>query len=304
MLFESKQTIIIILSILSYCLNFAVLLLLYKYYDIESAFVNHEQSDTMYLLNFSFTIFIIITLLLYYSYNNTKVNSLLSSTNEALIAQQTRLKKEIVIRKKTEEELVSLLSDKSMLLTEINHRVKNNLAVIAGLLELETLYTKEENTIRVITENKDRIKSIALLHEQLYQNKNTGMVDVKELASLLDHNLRLTYKKHLSESVLTWNVGELELTMDLALPITLIINELIIKSFKNKTVNSKGIHISIHKDHKKINLTFHAEFSFDSDFEAKFMASFAYNLIEALVAQVNGTSEYRIQNGLSFKMSF
>lgn len=304
MLFESKQTIIIILSILSYCLNFAVLLLLHKYYDIESAFVNHEQSDTMYLLNFSFTIFIIITLLLYYSYNNTKVNSLLNSTNEELVAQQTRLKKEIAIRKNTEEELVSLLSDKSMLLTEINHRVKNNLAVISGLLELETMYTSHEGTNKVIRENKDRIKSIALLHEQLYENEAIGMVNMKEIILPLYRNLFNSYKLKGSELFMKWEVDEIVLTMDIALPVTLIVNEIIATTFKEGPESIKGIDLSIRKNNNKITIAFHAAIPCDPTYEASFKNSFAYNLIETMVTQVNGVSEYTFTNGLNFKTSF
>jgi len=125
----------------------------------------------MYLLNFSFTIFIIITLLLYYSKKNLKVNLFLNQKNESLIEKQIELNNEIDTRKNTERELVSLLDDKGLLLKEINHRVKNNLAVISGLLELENAYLKDEAGSKVIKNNNNRIKAIALLHEQQYQDK-------------------------------------------------------------------------------------------------------------------------------------
>lgn len=304
MLFESKQRLVFVLSILSYCLNFIVLLLLYKYYSIESALIDNDQSDTMYLLNFSFTIFITITLLLYYSYNNVKVNSLLNKTNEALVTQQSHLKKEIVTRKRTEEELVSLLSDKSMLLTEINHRVKNNLAVISGLLELETSYIKDENTSRVIKENNGRIKSIALLHEQLYQNKNIGHINLNEYVSQLNQNIVSSYNRQIKELPISVDVEGIELTMDLALPVALILNELIVNVITNTTIYKSHINLSIQRLNDKINVSFNAEFINEPNFEAGYKKTFAFHLIEALTSQLNGGNEYNFNNGLRFKITF
>ena len=82
MLFEPKQRLIITLSILTYCINFFFLVFLYKYYDHDMHISKVDQGNQMYLINFTFTIFIVITLLLYYSNNNLKINSLLNTTNE------------------------------------------------------------------------------------------------------------------------------------------------------------------------------------------------------------------------------
>ena len=82
------------------------------------------------------------------------------------------MKEENSIRKIAEERAVSSLTEREILLSEIHHRVKNNLAVVNALMELQTFYLKDEKTIQILKESQSRIKSIALLHEKLYENKS------------------------------------------------------------------------------------------------------------------------------------
>ncbi|MBA2612609.1 MAG: sensor histidine kinase [Bacteroidetes bacterium] len=306
MLFEPKQRLIIFLSILSYCLNFFALILLYKYYNFESPIVQPEQSNIMYLLNFTFTIFIIITLLFYYSYNNLNVNMLLNKKNEVLLDQQTILKNEISIRERAETELVSLLADKSLLLKEINHRVKNNLAIISALLELENTYTNDSTLNNAIKDSNNRIKAIALLHEQQYQDKNTGNVNISEYLKLLKQNIINTYSIKNKDIEINCNVDEVFLASDVALPIALMLNELIVGSVKHYNLYSKNKTIFIELKNLKntVTILYTDNFLRDEHFINNYYKSYAFNLIDSLSSQLNGVSSFNLQEGMSFKLTF
>lgn len=306
MLFESKQRLLIFLSILSYCTNFFLLLLLYKHDQIDTPINSVIRSDHMYLVNFTFTIIIIIILILYYSYNNLKVNSLLVSNNESLAKQKEDLKIEVEIRKKTEDELVSLLADKSLLISEINHRVKNNLAVISGLLELENAYVNDENSQRVIKDNINRIKTFALLYEQLYKDENTGKIDIKEFLIELDKNCANAYSKNQKNVTCIYDININDLTIEKALPFGLIINELMVDSIKHSSLSTeKGIiEIIIKYSDGKTIVIYNDSFKRDELYNKKQKDSYSYTLISALSEQLIGEYKFDLSKGVNFKMTF
>jgi two-component sensor histidine kinase len=306
MLFESKQRVLIFFSILSYCINFFLLLILYNHNHLESAITPFNESNHMYLVNFTFTIFIIIILILYYSYNNLKVNSLLVANNESLALQKEDLKKEVVIRKKTEEELVSLLADKSLLISEINHRVKNNLAVISGLLELENAYVNDENSQRVIKDNINRIKTFALLYEQLYKDENTGKIDIKEFLIELDKNCTNAYGQNQKNVTYIYDININDLTIENALPLGLIINELVVDSIKHSSLSTeKGIiEIIIKYSEGKTVVIYNDSFKRDEHYKKMHKDSYSFILIGALSEQLISEYKFDLSNGINFKMTF
>jgi PAS domain S-box-containing protein len=138
----------------------------------------------------------------------------------------------ITERKKAEEQIMASLREKEVLLKEVNHRVKNNMAVISSLLMLQAGKIKDKRYKAIFKESTDRIKTMALIHEKLYESTDLAHIDFSAyLNDLLDaiyksyglpHN-RIKIKKH---------IEKIMLSVDAAIPCALIVNELVSNSLK------------------------------------------------------------------------
>ena len=131
------------------------------------------------------------------------------------------------------------LKEKEMLLKEVHHRVKNNLQVISGLLQLES-EKHESPQIELMIQNSNRqINSIALMHQMLYQNEDYMIVSIKEYIKKLTN--QLLFSTYGTDYKVNINVNELSLSTDVVIPIGLIISELFINSHKHAFADQQGI---------------------------------------------------------------
>ena len=135
-------------------------------------------------------------------------------------------------RKLSEEKLKANLREKEILLKEIHHRVKNNLQIISSLLDLqsETLDEELKETYKV---SQNRIKSMALIHENLYRGGNLSSINVKDYITELIDNLQYSFDVGTGEITINVETSDLELNIDTAIPIGLIVNELISNCYKH-----------------------------------------------------------------------
>ena len=136
-------------------------------------------------------------------------------------------------RKRAEETLKASLHEKEVLLKEIHHRVKNNMQVISSLLNLQSRHLSDPEAISMFRESQNRIRSMALVHEKLYQSKDLSRVNfsqyVENLAMYLVHSFRID-----SERVqIQTRIGDIALDINTAIPCGLIINELITNALKH-----------------------------------------------------------------------
>jgi PAS domain S-box-containing protein len=140
---------------------------------------------------------------------------------------------DITDRKEAEEQLMSSLKEKEVLLAEIHHRVKNNLAVITGLLELQSYNTGNENARDILRESQMRINSIAMVHEKLYHNERLSEIKIhnyiKELSKVVQKTMRLNSTK----VKLSFNLDPVSLQITQAIPCGLLLNEVLTNSFKH-----------------------------------------------------------------------
>ena len=143
------------------------------------------------------------------------------------------LKREIIERKRGEEQIKASLDEKEVLLQEIHHRVKNNMQVIAGLLDLQAGYVEEPKVQAILLASQNRIRSMALTHEQLYQSSNLAQIDFAEYVGSLISYLSQSYVSQASR--LTWQTHliPLALKIETAIPCGLIINELVTNAIKH-----------------------------------------------------------------------
>jgi PAS domain S-box-containing protein len=125
------------------------------------------------------------------------------------------------------------LHEKEVLLKEIHHRVKNNLQVISSLLQLQAGYLRDESARRVFEESRDRIKSMALVHEKLYQSKNMGEIDFGDYVRDLVSGLRNAYRGAMGSVAVEVEAQSVQVDVDRAIPCGLILNELVSNSLKH-----------------------------------------------------------------------
>jgi two-component sensor histidine kinase len=159
---------------------------------------------------------------LYYEARYAKIND-----DEALV-----IIRDITEKKQAEVDLRNSLKEKEVLLKEVHHRVKNNLQVISSILNLQSSYVKDDNTLHILRESQNRIKSMSFIHESLYQTKNFSSVNFSEYIINLSKNLVHSYQVYGDFVELDYQVGNIRLNLDQSIPCGLIVNELVSNALK------------------------------------------------------------------------
>lgn len=306
-LFDTKKIIFISLSMASYILNFVILISLEKLFKIDFQVLNSDQKDSFYLINFVCCSVILITLSLYFLYNNNKINTLLILKNKQLLFQQEQLKEENETRKTAEAQAISSLAERDILLSETHHRVKNNLAVVTALLELQSFYTTDKHTTGILRESQNRIKSIALLHEKLYENKSLKDVNIFLYTNELINFIKQSLANKEKEVRIHSHMAAINIEMTQAMPFGLLLNELITNSYKYafSKRTSGNIWLTLFKKENDYFLEYKDDGpGFEFNDETK-KTSLGLNLIESFCIQLNGSFEYKyIGDYLTFELKF
>ncbi|MEO5358937.1 MAG: response regulator [Nitrospirota bacterium] len=229
---------------------------------------------------------------------------------EELVETRTaELQKEIAERTNAEKLAMRSLKDKEVLLREIHHRVKNNLQIVSSLLELQTKYIKDPETLEMFKDSQNRLKTMALLHEKLYQSDNMAEIDfAKYLTNLLDHLYR-SYCVDTSRIFMNTDIENATIGLDTAVPCGLIINELVSNSLKHafKGGQRGRLSVSLHKfDDGRFKLTVSdTGIGFPEGIDLKNSKTLGLRLVNALtVEQLEGTLEFNSNNGASFWIVF
>ncbi len=154
----------------------------------------------------------------------------------------------ITERKKAEEQIKASLKEKEILLQEVHHRVKNNMQIISSLLNLQSRHIKDEESLELFKSSQNRVKSMALIHERLYQSKDFTRIDVANYVQNLTNHLFITYGISRDDIKLKINIKDIFLDINTAIPCALIINEIVSNSLKHAFPNGKKgeIKISMH----------------------------------------------------------
>ena len=153
--------------------------------------------------------------------------------------------RDITERKQAEEQVLASLHEKEVLLKEIHHRVKNNLQVISGLLTLQAAQINDERFQRMIKESQGRIWTMALIHQTLYQSGNLADIDMSDYISTLSGNLLSSHAQVAMPPNIRFDLLPLRLSVDKAIPLALIINELLTNAMKHAFADGRPGEISI-----------------------------------------------------------
>ncbi len=143
------------------------------------------------------------------------------------------LEKEVAERKRTEEALMASLQEKEVLLQEVHHRVKNNMQVISSLFNLQVNHTADGECRRILIEGQTRIRSMSLVHEQLYRSRDLSRIDLAGYIKGLAAHLFSVYLHDSTRVRMEANFEELLLDINSAIPCGLILNELISNAIKH-----------------------------------------------------------------------
>jgi PAS domain S-box-containing protein len=141
--------------------------------------------------------------------------------------------RDITERKRIEETTLRALQEKDVLLREIHHRVKNNLAAISSLFYLESTYAQDSHQAEVFLESRNRVHSMAMVHEALYESDNLAAVNFAQYLRALAERLSAVYSTSRESLALTLTLEPTFMTIDQAVPCGLIVNELMTNAFKH-----------------------------------------------------------------------
>ena len=160
-------------------------------------------------------------------------------------------------RKKAEERIKTSLKEKEILLKEVHHRVKNNLQIISSLLYLQSKHISDPKDFYIFLESQNRIKSMALIHEKLYQSQNFAKIDFTAYVKKPFKRVGNSFKTDLNRIKINTHIDNIFLSIDKAIPCGLVINELVSNALKYAFPNEKGgeLNISFIKEKKKYFLT-------------------------------------------------
>ncbi len=215
--------------------------------------------------------------------------------------------KEIEVRKKIEQEIISSLQEKEILLKEIHHRVKNNLQVISSLLNLQSRTIKNEEALRIFREGEARIRSIALVHEQLYKSQNLKSIRVDEYINNLMKMLLGSYGVSKDRIHFDIRVEKLLLEIDSLIACGLILNELVSNSLKyafpNQRKGSIKIEFTVSDDQAKMIVSDDGV-GLSNDFNIETSDTLGMRLVKTLISQLDGTLQIRNGRGTTFEIVF
>jgi two-component sensor histidine kinase len=204
-----------------------------------------------------------------------------------------------------ENELLTLIKEKEVLLAEVHHRVKNNMAIISSLLNLRQETCNSDEARAVLEDCKNRIYSMALIHKNLYGSKPTKYIDMQEYITELGEELVSAYA-HDKKVKLHVNARGCNLYLDNAIPCGFIINELITNSLKYALVKDRDLEVNINL--RKMGSAMHLLY-FDNGpgfetLKVNNTHSLGMTLIELLCQQMEAKFGFKNETGLVFNMDF
>ncbi|MDX1592462.1 MAG: histidine kinase dimerization/phosphoacceptor domain -containing protein [Balneolaceae bacterium] len=198
------------------------------------------------------------------------------------------------------------LKEKETLLSEIHHRVKNNLSIVSSLVELQKT-APNAGSEESFNEIQNRIKSIALVHEKLYENETFSDVDLSDYLDDLLNMIHFTFDTGQKNVEIERNLDSLSVNIKRAVPIGLICNEMINNCYKYAFEGREEGHINVQfkVNGQKASLTVQDNgIGLPEDFEEKKQQSLGMTLIEVLTKQVEGELRYESNGGSSFTVEF
>lgn len=215
--------------------------------------------------------------------------------------------RDISERSKSEKELLSSLHEKEVLLREVHHRVKNNMQVISSLLALQSDSLKNDEDKMLLTETQGRIRAMAQIHELLFRSTDLSTINVHEYLDTLISEIRMSYTNSMQNVSVFLDVEDFDCTIDMAVPLGLIVNELVSNAFKFAFPNNRPGSITIslmQNEGQKILKVEDSGIGLPGDFDIRSQESLGIVLVNSLSMQLGGRLSLESDHGTKVKLYF
>jgi PAS domain S-box-containing protein len=210
-------------------------------------------------------------------------------------------------RDTAQKQIINSLEEKDVLLREVHHRVKNNMQIISSLLNLQSSSIENPEIKDIFNQSQNRVKSMSMIHEQLYQADDLAKIDFNNYVSGLIKRLFQIYSTNQKQIEWDINVQDINLNIETAIPCGLIINELVSNSLKHafKDRSYGKIDFKMERDNDLINFTVSDNgMGISDNFQIENSSTLGLNLVNTLVNQLEGELTIRNDEGISFDVIF
>jgi len=216
--------------------------------------------------------------------------------------------RDITERKAAEDRLQASLSEKEVLLREVHHRVKNNMQVISSLLNLQSRRIQDPGVQEMFRESQRRIRSMALIHERLYQSSDLSRIEFSQYISNLASHLFHSYQISSNRVRLRLNTEEVFININTAIPCGLIVNELISNALKHAFPEGRTGEVTVEL-HRAPGDRYEVRVSDDGvgyppGLDFRNTETLGMQIVNTLVGQIDGTIEFSGDKGTAFAISF
>ena len=244
--------------------------------ELQALLVNKKNDQLVYLM-IAFGLAILLSAVFYINLKNKK--------QHASVLQQKNTQIETLIR-------------------ELHHRVKNNLQVVSSLLALQSNRTENETARQAMDEGRNRVDAMALIHQKLYMNDELASVDIKDYLENLSTSLAGSFGFRNNQIETSVNLSEATVNIDKAIPIGLIVNELVTNAFKHafSNVSQPLINISLADNadgSMELTIADNGNGIMENSATSK---SFGMKLVRSLVEQLDGKMDVKFDKGTSFNI--
>jgi two-component sensor histidine kinase len=262
-----------------------------NYQLFSSQFLTNEMRQVMFVFNITFS-FSSLGFFVYLMVRNREKEK---EMFQLLLSES----------KRTEQITANALNEKNTLIAELHHRVKNNLAIISSLFNLKINDDLHEDAKNVLVESRNRVRSMALIHNQLYKDDSLTSLNFPSFATLLIEEINSSYPEVSGSITVTTNFQDTTVAIDDAIPCGLILNELLTNCYKHAFIGRyEGmINVSFEKKQDYLHLMVCDNgVGLPDNYNEK--SSLGMTVIEALAEQLEAKFEFTKHTGTCFKMSF
>jgi PAS domain S-box-containing protein len=216
--------------------------------------------------------------------------------------------RDVTDRIQAEEKMKVSLQEKEVLLREIHHRVKNNMQIISSLLRLQSRTVKDAEVIEKFKESQNRIRSMALIHEKLYQTKDLTRINFAQYIRSLTVHLFHTYKVNPNIIKMITEVKDVFLDINKAIPCGLVLNELVSNSLKHAFPNNKKgeicVRLFVSKQKKNRLIVSDNGIGLPSTVDFREPETLGLQIVNDLVKQIDGTLRLEQTSGTVVHITF
>ncbi|MFD0964208.1 histidine kinase dimerization/phosphoacceptor domain -containing protein [Pseudofulvibacter geojedonensis] len=216
------------------------------------------------------------------------------------------LMNEIKARKKIELDLKNKNEEKEILLKEVHHRVKNNLQIVHSMLNMQARRIDNDLTLKVLSESKSRVMAMAIVHKILYESEDISTINVEKYVQSLSDSIKKIFTSLDKDINISIEIQNVFLNIEKAIPIGLILNELLSNSFEHAFKNrDKGnILIRIEEKDSEYNFYYSDDGEGVTNYNMKTYKSLGMHLIYRLANQLQTEAEIHVTRGFNLSFSF